>query len=720
MDAKTYGATRGFRQSEASPKIMKEQVKLASYLANEASNIRNTLSPIKRSTTWRMTLPLRRVLRLIPVSGRRLARRVLKLGWWTVTLQLPARLAERRRAVAEVTDSGLFDPSYYLETNPDVAAGGVNPLMHFLKQGWTEGRDPNPLFDTSYYLEVNPDVAAAHINPLVHFVKHRGFERKTFVRLPQNQALKELIRKRGVRGGSTIHYRPVISVLMPTYNTVAAHLARAIDSVCVQTYSNWELCIVDDGSVRAETLEVLSRYERSDERIKVTRCSVNSGISAATNTAMAMATGEFIAMLDHDDELLPDALREVVLELNERPNTDVIYTDQAYIEAEGALAGNFFKPDWSPELFRGVMYVGHLLVVRRTTALEIGGFDSRFDKVQDFEFMLRVSEKTKLIRHIPQVLYYWRKVPGSIAYNGDEKGKVEPIQAAAVNAHLQRCGIPGIAVPSDRFAHRLTIWPNSRTHPPAIRVIIHSPETLAGFRERLLALRSHTDHPNVQFIVVTRGSESQLATELSGIPALIAKHSGPHGVTINQLVKREASEFIVLMSGELEICSEAWLENLLLEAEAPDSGCVAPLVLQHSGKVLHAGLVLGINGSVGFAMNGWDADSDGYAGSLSCAREVVAVAGDCFMISRDLLDELGGLSYLTNGVLAGADLSLRAHVRSKRNLCTPRVVLRYWRPRSEEVAPIEEMAFVDAWQNVLTGGDPYHNPNFSLSGSGFS
>ena len=720
MDAKTYGATRGFRQSEASPKIMKEQVKLASYLASEASNIRNTLSPIKRSTTWRMTLPLRRVLRLIPVSGRRLARRVLKLGWWTVTLQLPARLAERRRAVAEVTDSGLFDPSYYLETNPDVAAGGVNPLMHFLKQGWTEGRDPNPLFDTSYYLEVNPDVAAAHINPLVHFVKHRGFERKTFVRLPQNQALKELIRKRGVRGGSTIYYRPVISVLMPTYNTVAAHLACAIDSVCVQTYSNWELCIVDDGSVRAETLEVLSRYERSDERIKVTRCSVNSGISAATNTAMAMATGEFIAMLDHDDELLPDALREVVLELNERPNTDVIYTDQAYIEADGALAGNFFKPDWSPELFRGVMYVGHLLVVRRTTALEVGGFDSRFDKVQDFEFMLRVSEKTKLIRHIPQVLYYWRKVPGSIAYNGDVKGKVEPIQAAAVNAHLQRCGIPGIAVPSDRFAHRLTIWPNSRTHPPAIHVIIHSPETLAGFRERLLALRSHTDHPNVQFIVVTRGSESQLATELSGIPALIAKHSGPHDVTINQLVKREASEFIVLISGELEICSEAWLENLLLEAEAPDSGCVAPLVLQHSGKVLHAGLVLGINGSVGFAMNGWDADSDGYAGSLSCAREVVAVAGDCFMISRDLLDELGGLSYLTNGVLAGADLSLRAHVRSKRNLCTPRVVLRYWRPRSEEVAPIEEIAFVDAWQNVLARGDPYHNPNFSLSGSGFS
>jgi len=275
-------------------------------------------------------------------------------------------------------------------------------------------------------------------------------------------------------------------------------------------------------------------------------------------------------------------------------------------------------------------------------------------------------------------------------------------------------------VPSDRFAHRLTIWPNSRTHPPAIRVIIHSPETLAGFRERLLALRSHTDHPNVQFIVVTRGSESQLATELSGIPALIAKHSGPHGVTINQLVKREASEFIVLMSGELEICSEAWLENLLLEAEAPDSGCVAPLVLQHSGKVLHAGLVLGINGSVGFAMNGWDADADGYAGSLSCAREVVAVAGDCFMISRDLLDELGGLSYLTNGVLAGADLSLRAHVRSKRNLCTPRVVLRYRRSHSEEVAPIEEIAFVDAWQNVLARGDPYHNPNFSLSGSGFS
>jgi GT2 family glycosyltransferase len=618
-----------------------------------------------------MTLPLRRVLQFIPVSGRRLGRRVLKAAWWTITLQLPARLAERRgaaavfkataatipsakpadqRALKEVTDSGLFDPSYYL------------PL------------------------------------------------------LPH----KELIRKRAGSAGSTIQYRPVISVLMPSYNSEAAYLARAIDSVRTQTYSNWELCIADDGSARAETLEVLSRYERLDERIKVTRCSVNSGISAATNTAMAVAAGEFIAMLDHDDELLPDALREVVLELNESPSTDVIYTDQAYIEADGALAGNFFKPDWSPELLRGVMYVGHLLIVRRKLALEVGGFDSRFDKVQDFEFMLRLSERTKLIRHIPQVLYYWRKVPGSVAYHGDEKGKVEPIQAAAVNAHLQRCGIPGIAAPSDRFAHRLIIRPNSRTYFPTVSVIIHAPETLAGFRERLLALRSHTDHPKVQFIVVPRGSESQLATELSGVPALIAKHSVPHGVTINQLAEREAGEFIVLMNGELEICSGAWLENLLLLAEAPDSGCVAPLVLQHSGKVLHAGLVLGINDSVGFAMNGWDADADGYAGSLSCTREVAAVAGHCFMISRDLLNELGGLSYLTNGVLAGADLSLRAHVRSKRNLCTPRVVFRYSGPRSEEAAPIEQIAFVDAWQNVLTQGDPYHNPNFSLSGSGFS
>ena len=167
MDAKAYRATRGFRQSEASPKIRKEQVKIASYLASEASNVRNTLNAIERSTTWRMPLSLRRVFRLIPMSWRQLARRVLKQGWWTVTLQLPAR----RRAVAEVTNSGLFDPSYYLKTNPDVAAAGVNPLMHFLKQGWTEGRDPNPLFDTSYYLETNPDVAAGGLNPLMHFLK---------------------------------------------------------------------------------------------------------------------------------------------------------------------------------------------------------------------------------------------------------------------------------------------------------------------------------------------------------------------------------------------------------------------------------------------------------------------------------------------------------------------------------------------------------------------
>ena len=201
--------------------------------------------------------------------------------------------------------------------------------------------------------------------------------------------------------------KPVISVLVPTFNTSERHLRAAIESVFAQTYPNWELCICDDGSSENSTLAVLREMEdRKDPRISVKYRDENGGISRASNDALALARGEFVAMLDHDDELLPDALLEIVLAIDAEPGTDVVYTDQAYMSAEGDEEEALRKPDWSQRLFWGVMYVGHLLVVRRELANEVNGFDPQFDNAQDFEFMLRLSERTKRIVHVPKVLYY--------------------------------------------------------------------------------------------------------------------------------------------------------------------------------------------------------------------------------------------------------------------------------------------------------------------------
>ena len=287
-----------------------------------------------------------------------------------------------------------------------------------------------------------------------------------------------------------LDYRPIISVLVPVFNTPPQYLRLAVDSVVAQAYPEWELLLCDDGSTKGETLVALRQVPRLDPRIRVHFLDANRGIAAATNAALAMAKGDFVAMLDHDDELLPGALLEIAKVLNADPTLDVVYTDQDYVEADGTVAETFSKPDWSLEMFRGVMYVGHLLAVRRTLADDVGGFDSRFDNVQDYEFMLRVAERTQRIAHVPKILYHWRRIPGSVAFGGDEKRSIEPRQAAAVNAHLERCGIPAVARSNPAHAHRLLISPKPRPDHPPVSVVIRASgvEThLEACVERILA-----------------------------------------------------------------------------------------------------------------------------------------------------------------------------------------------------------------------------------------
>jgi GT2 family glycosyltransferase/SAM-dependent methyltransferase len=602
----------------------------------------------------------------------------------------------------------LFQSAYYNARNPDVAAAGVNPLIHYFEHGARENRDPNPNFDTSYYIQHYPDVKASGMNPLIHFMHHGKAEgRRTSgrqveaVKAVQLVPMSLLPRNSGAAGQGLL-----ISVLMPTFNTPPRYLRLAIDSVLRQSYQAWELCIYDDGSTSPETLETLREYRGRDPRIKIEFGNQNRGIATATNEAIALSQGQFITMLDHDDEIVPEALAEVASVLNSDSGIDALYTDQSYLEADGRIAEPFYKPDWSPDMFRGVMFIGHLLVVRRSLAVELGGFDAGFDRVQDFEFMLRVSEKCGKIYHLPKILYYWRRIPGSVAFHGNEKGPIEPIQASAVNAHLKRMRIPAVSEPHPSLAHRLAIKPAPRVSAPSVLIVV----------------RDSSDPDVCISSILERSSYSnfKVLTSRPPDPAKVARHhlvesgnpAGPFG---------GSPDYILWIEPDLEVMTPDWIEHLLLYGEQRQIACVAPLLVNRDGTVWHAGLVLGMNGLVGYPMQGWPADSDGYAGSLSCAREASCVSGECLMISRQKLEAMGGMvPFYQDPLYGGADLSLMASTAGLRNVVNPRAVLRRLAesPASDS-SKLDRALFADRWSEITKHGDRYYNPNFIPTSPGY-
>ncbi len=520
---------------------------------------------------------------------------------------------------------------------------------------------------------------------------------------------------------SRLEYRPLISVLVPVYETDPRYLRLAVDSVLAQAYPEWELILCDDGSKRADTGAVLKEIALLDPRIQVHYLGLNSGIATATNTALAKARGEFVAMLDHDDELLPAALLEVARTLNADRSLDVIYTDQDYVEADGSFAQAFYKPDWSLEMFCGVMYVGHLLVVRRALADAVGGFDPAFDNVQDFEFMLRLGEKTERIAHIPKILYHWRKIPGSVAFGGNEKSDIESLQASAVNAHLERCGVKGVARPNPDQAHRLLITPLPRSQHPLISVLVRASKTESHVETCCKQVLTTGSYPNKE-VIVTGVVEGDLTERLEAMGVVLAGPAEDGAAAVLAGLDKAGGEIVVSMAGDLEIQTSDWLEHLLFGCELPGVACVTPLVLSSNGAVSSAGLILGGEGIVGPAMAGWQPGSDGYAGSLSCVREVSAVPGDCWAVARRTLDDLGGLSpYFAGDHHQTVDLSLRALSAGLRNLCTPRVVVRHRRAAASESQsePLDELLLADAWEPLIKKGDPFHNCNFEQVSPGY-
>ena len=504
----------------------------------------------------------------------------------------------------------------------------------------------------------------------------------------------------------------LISVAMPTYDPAEEYLREAIESVRGQRYPHWELCIADDGSNRARVRELLDEYALADSRIRVEFLERNCGISAASNRALAVCGGEYVAFLDHDDVLAPDALVEVARALDADPSLDVVYSDQDKLGPRGDRVGPFFKPDWSPVYALGAMYIGHLLVVRRALLERVGGFDPSFDTIQDFELLLRVSEHTDRIHHIPRILYHWRAIPGSIAAGADQKAGVPELQARAVSAHLRRRGIGAGAVPHPEIPHRTRLVREASDGQPLVSVIVPGDGDERDLERCLDSVHERTAYPSFEVIVAGAGRT-------------------PPGAVLNRGAAEASGEHLIFLGADTEIVETDWIERLLAPAQIPSVGVVGALCLHPDGRVEHAGLALrrweraGVRTTAGWwhgrspaepVMRGAPGDSDGYFGSLSCAREVGAVAAACMLVSRSLHGRVGGFNEEYRAQHHDADFCLRVRDRGLEVVYAPRPrIVRHdaSRPGLHEDM-IDRALLVDSWFDRLDRGDPYLSSHLSI------
>ena len=515
--------------------------------------------------------------------------------------------------------------------------------------------------------------------------------------------------------------RTLFSVLTPAYDTRPEWLAEAALSLLQQTCADWEWCIADDGSPNRETKKLLEKLSRVSPRVRV-KLATNAGISAASNQALDLARGEYVCFLDHDDLLHPSALEAMADKVRE--GCDVAYSDEDKLDDDsGELIEPFFKPDWSPEYFRGAMYVGHLLCVRTALAVKTR-FDSAFDGVQDFEFVLRASETGAKIAHVPKILYHWRKTAGSIAEKSDAKPGIDALQQRAVNAHLARVNLPARAEPAG-LPHRLRIKPAKREHFPPVSIIIPTKDAPEVLGRCLKSISEKTSYPEFEVIVMDNETTDEAALRLMReYPARRIQFPNPFNFSRanNEGAAAATGDFLLFLNNDTEIVSEDWLQHLAYYAEQPEVGAAGALLVYEDGTVQHAGVALGMRGTADHMMRGFPIGVDGYAGSLVCAREVSALTGACLMIRRSLFREVGGFNEHFFTAYQDVDLCLRLRARGLRLIFAPQAVVMHHESVSRQsyYDMIDRMLLLDQWEDVIERGDPYYNPNLDLERGDYS
>jgi len=519
-------------------------------------------------------------------------------------------------------------------------------------------------------------------------------------------------------------YQPMISIIMPVYNTKETWLRQAIDSVRSQIYPNWELCICNDGSATSHVSRILDEYCSRGERIRVVTTSQNRGIAAASNTALSLATGEFVGFVDHDDVLAPDALCEVARLLNERPDLDLIYTDEDKLTIDGRRVEPFFKPDWSPDLLLSMNYITHFAVVRRSIVQEINGFAEGLEGSQDYDLFLRISEKTHRIGHVARPLYSWRKSPDSTAHHAQAKPHAHLSGQQALENHLQRTEIAAEVVDglTGPFRYRIRYRINGQ---PLVSIIIPTRDKVELLKCCLKSIEEKTTYRHFEIIVVDNQSEDpETLSYLAGLPHKVVSAPCPFNYSyLNNLGAASArGEYLLFLNNDTEVISEEWLAVMLEHAQRPDVGAVGAKLIYPDGTIQHAGVVLGHGGVAGHAFWYQPASDPGYFDLAQLVRNCSAVTGACMMMRTSVFAEMGGFDENIKVAFNDIDLCLRIREKGYLVIYTPYAVLYHQESASRKhLHPADDQEYViHRWGKLIEAGDPYYNPHLSLSRFDFS
>ena len=562
-----------------------------------------------------------------------------------------------------------------------------------------------------------------------------------------------------VRGRLALPYpaqvsEPLFSIITPVYQPPPEVFERMLGSVRAQTFPRWELCLVDDAGEDSRVWELLERAARDDPRIHAHRGAERSGIAGASNAALALARGKFIALLDHDDELAPHALERMAASVEEDGRVDFLYSDEDKIDHRGRRFDQFVKPGWSPDRLRGQMYTSHLCVLRRSLVEEIGGFRSGFDGAQDWDLVLRASERARRVVRVPEILYHWRTLPASAASELDAKPWAHDASRRALADHLARVGIEATAesVPGYPGYYWLAPRADDRRAQPLVSVVIPtagSTRRIAGSKRVLVcncveSLLSRSTHESLEIVVVadeevTEDVREELH-ELGGGRLRIIDYDGEFNFSAKiNLGAREASgEFLLFLNDDVEVVPDgwrpspkhalhpvpewplsrggrrAWIEAMLVYARQPGVGAVGAKLYFPNGSLQHVGVAL-MGGAPGHPFYGVRGNTSGYFGNLVVASNYAAVTAACMMTTRAAFEAVGGFDESWPVNYNDVDFCLELRERGLRSVCVPWVELLHRESASRgkgSVAPAELEALRSKWGELLEN-DPFYDRRFA-------
>ena len=525
-----------------------------------------------------------------------------------------------------------------------------------------------------------------------------------------------------------------ISVLVPAYRTPESYLRQMIESVQAQTYENWELCIAD-GSGKEESLEkIVSQYAAKDSRIRYQLLDKNEGISGNTNAAIRMASGEYLAFFDHDDLLAEDALYEAARAIEEQ-KAELIYTDEDKVRAD--LSEYFqphFKPDYNPDLLCANNYICHLVVVKKELADRVGGLRKEFDGAQDHDFLLRITERTDRIVHIPKVLYHWRIHKASTADNPASKLYAYQAGQKAISEHLKRLGLEAEVSQTKDFGFYRVSYPVQGT--PLVSIVIPNKDEKDTLKACLESIKEKTTYPSYEIVIVENNSQTSEIFEYykeidgkDGIRVVTWKESFNYSKINNFGFQYAEGDYVICLNNDITVITPSWIEEMLGYCQRPGTGIVGVRLYFPDDTIQHAGIIVGMGGCAGSLFVGMNRKRTGYMHKAALVQDLSAVTAACMMVKREAFEAAGGFEESLAVAFNDVDFCLKVRRAGYLVVYNPYAELYHYesKTRGLEDSPEKQRRFQSEieymrchWLDILKRGDPYYNRNFSLKDCNYS